>query len=186
MNNKIYISCPQSINWNIFLKSIEKYTDLKPYFWTRHTYDASSLNNADLFVLVLPDFDWSCNTEFLPAGCYKELNYAIDTSKKLHILYKSKDGNNNYNIYEAEIFNTSGGKKVIQGIPGTSNSIVKYCNNNSNEFPMPQVHTEKLTVEEIITRYGTSLSEDQKVTLINFDKKRVNKTFNRKILLLNG
>lgn len=182
MNDKIYISCPVSINWNNFKKAIEKYTDLKLNYWCRGDYTASLLNNANLFVLVLPDFEWTYNTEFLPVGCRKELDYAIKSGKKLYILYKSRDGNNNYNIYEAEIFNTSGGKKLIQGIPGTSNSIVKYCNDDSNEFPMPIT----LTTEQIIDNYKQYLSEDQINTLRNFDQKESIKTFNRKILLLNG
>lgn len=140
MENKIYISCPISINGNIFLKAVEKYNDLNLFYWCRDTqYNANLLVNSNLFVLVLPDFEWSYNTELLPVGCKKELDHAITSNKKLYILYKSRDGNNNYNIYETRIVNKINGKKIIEGIPGTSNSIVKYCDtNNLPEYPISE------------------------------------------------
>jgi hypothetical protein len=209
----IYFSVPVSENFNTFLSAIKKYKDFSHYFWDRDSlYYPSYLQKADLFVLVLPEYAWDRSVNTLPVGCKKELEFAVKYGKPIFILYKSRDGRGEYNIYNAEIYQLPSGTKMIRGIPGTSNDIISKYNDTFNNAQLDKItnlsqippeflnnipNVTRFTVEQIIEKYENYLTSEEKQILYgqSFNLKDYageilpktnNKTFNRKILLLNG
>lgn len=104
-------------------------------YWDRKEYFKSDLNDANIFVLMLPGNAWEYPIDALPVGCRKELNIAREANKRIYIAYKNKAGE--YNIYFAQFWNSRSGG-MIQGITGSSNKLYDCLKSlqSKNEKPM--------------------------------------------------
>lgn len=129
MASQIYISCPivepmgQLQQVVIACGKIAKLANISYdiYYWNRGTYYRSYLDNANIFVLMLPGNSWEYPIHALPVGCKKELDTALNSNKNIYIAYKNKAGE--YNIYQSTTYFTKDKAVMIKGVAGTTNYL---------------------------------------------------------------
>lgn len=130
MKRDVYISIPISISWDKARQVIDKMEQLKSVkgfsYWDRdEKYNPDYLNEADTFILILPNCKFNYTLNALPAGCKKELEVAQAQGKEIFIAYWNMQGD--INIYETDI-DTS----CIFGRPGTTGRIAEQINTVSD------------------------------------------------------
>lgn len=177
--SQIYISCPmlEPIGQ---LKQVAnvcfKYADLadilfRVTYWDREQYFKSDLDEADIFILMLPGNAWEYPIGALPVGCRKELDIARKANKKIFIAYKNKAGE--YNIYSSNIY-YSQSCEMIQGLTGSTTSLYNCLKllKSENAEPVetkyvdpyldPNSPIHYMNIEEIANRYGFKLADKTK------------------------
>lgn len=130
-----YVSCPLSVPQ----QTLDKYTQ-KLRGWITHDkvwwYQRGSaykevffnkvIQDADAFILVLPNNEFKLPIERLTAGCKRELIHALNNNKPTYLAYEAASG---FNIYEAVIEMNGSSKEtlynsaIFSGVAGTSGNF---------------------------------------------------------------
>lgn len=129
IQGNVYISCPIA-NSLLYLIRLNEQLNVQCIGnvkrWIREdTYDKNMVEDCDIFILCLPNFDFKIKRPSLPPGCRKELDKAKKLGKKIYIAYE-KVNNEYYDFYEYYE-----GDVLIGGLPGTNNYIF--------DNPKPQI-----------------------------------------------
>lgn len=174
---KIYISCPmiepigQLEQVATVCKKILTVAEVDAFinWWNRKEYVKSYLDDANIFVLMLPGNAWEYPIEGLPVGCKKELDIARKANKKIFIAYRNKTGE--YNIYNSTTWNTKS-SMMIGGVAGTTNLLYNYLKllQSKNEKPMETKYIREPSISYMNMR---ELQDTLKHLYGNLDKKLI-------------
>ncbi len=92
-------------------------------------YSSTWIKEADVVIFALPNNGFRSRIDDLPSGCKKELRRAMTLGKEIYIVYQVKDGS--YKFYKADV--KSGPYGWIEGVSGSSGSLLEFVNQKSEE-----------------------------------------------------
>lgn len=158
-----YISCPMivpQVDLNEVV-SLVRSSNVTPHWWSKGSpYDeiiyTKVIQQANAFIVILPDMGWSCYNYIMTPGSRKELCIAILAKKPIFIAYKRS--NSTIGIYAASI--GAGNTENLQSESFTRISGISSTQYNFRDIIGSQVQKLPSTAEKITQRNQAAANKE--------------------------